>query len=112
MGHPASPVYLLIRVITYLADYNGGTVRGQRFSESLDQTVPDTTIPKLREDWLIPVRARMNAELDRMGLVETGPHSHPNLSISQLLEHLLAVGLDIPDRQSVSPENAEMLPRS
>lgn len=78
----------------------------------LDQTAPDTAIPKLREDWLIPVRARMNAELDRMGLVETGPRSHPNLSISQLLEHLLAVGLGRVDRPFGSPESGEKPQRS
>lgn len=72
------------------------------------QRSPDRATPKLREDWLIPVRARMNQELDRMGLAEIDHRLHPDLSISELVEHLVAVGLGLPGKPIRSLEAGEL----
>lgn len=77
-----------------------------------DQIALDTATPKAREDWLIPVRARMIAELGRMGLSEINPQSRPNLSIPELVEHLVAVGLGTTGTQFVSPDSGEQEPQS
>jgi hypothetical protein len=66
------------------------------------RTTRDRAIPKLRTDWLIPVEARMNAELDRVGFLGPSLAEHPALSNLQgLVRHLVEIGLGVSDTRSL-----------
>ena len=75
---------------------------------TLDQIVPHIASPTPRTDWLVPIEAKMNEELDRMGL--TGPNllGHPALRDPLgLIHRLVDIGLQEACKPSRLPEDDE-----
>ena len=74
----------------------------------LDQISLYRASPKLRTDWLIPVRERMIGELDRMGLMGPSLPAHPALrDFPGLIHHLIEIGLQESGKPSLLPVAVE-----